>query len=164
MRTCLSPGRKETGCSEWQVNWWDLRISRSGPDVGARRVGDGMPANPPLFPTRAAAGAAPRREEGPAQVSTSSVWLFLLQPQPHKGWVYFYWAEMASGMCSSFFLTSKTECFRTSFGNNWLISETTCKILTDIQSDQSRYPASCSLSVLRRVLKWMNVTNWLNLK
>lgn len=93
MRPCLSPGRKETGCSEWQVNWWDLRTWWSGPDVEARRTGDGMPANPPLFPTPPAAGAALQREEGPVQVSTFTIWLLPLQPQPHKGWVYFYWLK-----------------------------------------------------------------------
>lgn len=29
--------------------------------------------------------------KGPVQVSTFTIWLFPLQPQPHKGWVYFYW-------------------------------------------------------------------------
>lgn len=91
MRPCLSPVRKETGCSEWQVNWWDLRTRWSGPDVEARRAGDGMPANPPLFPTPPAAGAALQREEGPVQVSTFPIWLFPLQPEPHKDSVYFYW-------------------------------------------------------------------------
>lgn len=159
MRPCLSPRRKETGCSEWQVNWWDLQPSWSGPDVEARRAMDGMPANPPLFRTPPTAGAALQREEGPVQVSTFTIWLFPLQPQPHKGWVYFYWLRrlVACARCSS--RHQRRNVSGQALERLCYSSKQRVDFVRDVQNDQSWSLAIRFVGSINTV-KLMNVTNW----
>lgn len=51
--------RKKEEWSEWQVNWWDLWTSGSGPDVEARR--SGMVCQLIRLCPPSGAGAAPQR-------------------------------------------------------------------------------------------------------
>lgn len=75
----------------------------------------------------------------------------------------FLLTEMTSGMCSSFFSTSKKECFRISFGKTRLLFQTTGQ-LCDRHSKWSVPVLSRSQAIrfVRSVdtVALMNVTNW----
>lgn len=90
--------KKKVEWSEWQVNWWDLRTSGSGPDVEARRGGMVCQLIRLCSPPRCGNGSS----EG-GRTCSSEYLNNLIVPAPtpaSQRLGLFLLTEMATGMCS----------------------------------------------------------------
>lgn len=112
--------KKKKEQSEWQVNWWDLRTSGSGPDVEARR--NGMVCQ--LIRLCPPSGEGPAPQRGRTCSSEYLNNLIVLAPvRPYKGLVYFYWLKWPLA-CTLWFVDIKERMSH--FLNNQLSFEMAC--------------------------------------
>lgn len=90
--------KKKVEWSEWQVNWWDLRTSGSGPDVEARRGGMVCQLIRLCSPPRCGNGSSERGRTCSSEYLNN---LIVPTPTPASQRLgLFLLTEMATGMCS----------------------------------------------------------------